>query len=126
MLFVIAIMALGAALILPNVSGMLRGNETRTAVFTFQNQLIELRAEAYRTREPIVVVGPGEAVADEEAERQAEIGELAENWTYRLTDPVTVSAGGVCSPAAVEFLREGVTVTRRVINTDCGVRDEAA
>ncbi|HLY80722.1 MAG TPA: hypothetical protein VKQ70_15175, partial [Caulobacteraceae bacterium] len=35
---------------------------------------------------------------------------LRSQWSYRLDRPIAISAGGVCTPAAVEVLKSGRTV----------------
>ena len=122
-LVVIAIVALTASLVLPNIRAMMKGNEARTAAFLFQNRLTELRGQAYREQLPVLIANAGQAAADPEADPPEEIT-LDPGWTYRLSEPVEISSGGVCSAATVELFRDDALADRRRIDSDCGVRRE--
>ena len=126
MIIVIAIVALTVALVMPNIARMISRNATQTVFFEFQNQVTELRARAYRERQALLLVSSGEFVEDPEADPSpAEITFLDSGWTYQLTEPMVITAGGVCAPANVDIYKgEDLALTLQG-RPDCGFRQVA-
>ena len=126
MIIVIAIMATAAALVLPNLAKMISRNTTQTVFFEFQNQMTELRARAYRERQALLLVSSGQFINDPEADPSpSEIQFLDPDWTYRLSEPVIISAGGVCTPANAEVFKGDDLALRLVGGADCKFLQQA-
>jgi len=107
MLIVLAIMAIAIALVMPRGQAMLDGMTAHAVFFDFQRQMLDLRREAYATQTPTVVRSSDDADPADAADR---VIPLRSQWSYRLERPITVTAGGVCTPAAVEVLKSGRAV----------------
>lgn len=124
MIIVIAIVALTAALVMPNIARMISRNATQTVFFEFQNQVTELRARAYREKQALLLVSSGEFVEDPEADPSpAEIRFLDSGWTYQLTEPMVITSGGVCAPANVEIYKGDDLALTLEGRPDCGFRN---
>jgi prepilin-type N-terminal cleavage/methylation domain-containing protein len=105
MLIVLAIMALAIAIILPRGEAALDQMTAHAVFFDFQRQISDLRRQAYASQTPALVRGSDDANA---ADGQAL--PLRAGWTYRLDRPISITAGGACTPAAVEVLKSGHAV----------------
>lgn len=101
LLIVLAIMALAAAVVLPQGALMLDRLVLHAVQFEFQREVSELRAEAYTSETPIELGSAKEKGAD------VRVLALRAEWTYRLDHPIRISAGGACSAARVEILKLG-------------------
>lgn len=120
MMLVIALMALAAVLVLPNMSRLISRTTSQTVFFDFQRQATELRARAYRERQALLLVSSGEFVDDAEADPSpAEIQFLDPAWSYRLSQPMVISAGGVCSPATASIFQDGALALTLQAGPDC-------
>lgn len=120
MIIVIALMALAAAIALPNIARLISRTTSQTVFFDFQRQATELRARAYRERQALVLVSSGEFVDDVEADPSpAEIQFLDQAWSYRLSEPMVISAGGVCSPVTVSIFQDRVLALTLQGRPDC-------
>ena len=127
MMIVIALMALVSAIAIPNVAKLISRTTAQTVFFDFQRQATELRARAYRERQALILVGSGEFVDDAEADPSpAEIQFLDEAWSYRLSEPMVISAGGVCSPVTVSVLQDQALALTLEGQPDCSFRQVAA
>ena len=107
MLIVLAIMAIAIALVMPRGQAMLDSMTAHAVFFDFQRQMLDLRREAYATQTPATVKSSDDADPVDAAGR---VIPLRSQWSYRLERPIGVSAGGVCTPAAVDVLKSGRTV----------------
>lgn len=88
LLIVLAIMALAAAVVLPQGALMLDRLVLHAVQFEFQREVSELRAEAYTSETPIELGSAKEKGAD------VRVLALRAEWTYRLDRPIRISAGG--------------------------------
>ena len=104
MLIVLAIMAIAILLVMPRGQAMLDGMTAHAVFFDFQRQMLDLRREAYAAQTPTTVRGADDADPADAADR---VIALRSQWSYRLDRPISVSAGGVCTQAAVEVLKSG-------------------
>jgi prepilin-type N-terminal cleavage/methylation domain-containing protein len=104
MLIVLAIMAIAIALVMPRGQAMLDGMTAHAVFFDFQRQMLDLRREAYATQTPTKVKSSDDT---DPADAADSVIPLRSQWSYRLERPITVSAGGVCTAAAVEVLKAG-------------------
>jgi prepilin-type N-terminal cleavage/methylation domain-containing protein len=109
MLIVLAIMALAIAIVLPRGEAALDQMTAHAVFFDFQRQISDLRRQAYVSQTPAAVRGSDDA---DPAHVRAVALPLRAGWTYRLDRPISISAGGACTPAAVEVLRAGRPVMR--------------
>ncbi|HXQ14732.1 MAG TPA: type II secretion system protein [Caulobacteraceae bacterium] len=107
MLIVLAIMAIAIALVMPRGQAMLDGMTAHAVFFDFQRQMLDLRREAYATQTPTAVKSSDDTDPADVADR---VIPLRSQWTYRLERPINVTAGGACTPSAVEVLKAGRTV----------------
>jgi prepilin-type N-terminal cleavage/methylation domain-containing protein len=104
MLIVLAIMALAVAIVLPRGEAALDQMTAHAVFFDFQRQLSDLRREAYASQTPVWVRGGDD---QDPRDTAARVLLLRAGWTYRLDRPIAITAGGLCSPAAVEVLKSG-------------------
>jgi len=104
MLIVLAIMAIAIAVVMPRGQAMLDGMTAHAVFFDFQRQVLDLRRDAYATQTPTAVKSSDDA---DPADALARVVPLRSQWSYRLERPIAVTAGGVCTPAAVEVLKSG-------------------
>ena len=105
MLVVLAIMALGTAIVMPRAATALDRMMTHVVFFELQRDVADLRREAYRHEQAVTVAAsPDEAAADMPALR------MRPSWSYRLEQPLRISAGGACPEARVTVLRDSTVV----------------
>jgi prepilin-type N-terminal cleavage/methylation domain-containing protein len=107
MLIVLAIMALAVAIVAPRGEAMLDQMTEHAVFFDFQRQMSDLRREAYASQTPVAVRAADDA---DPRDASARVLALRSGWTYRLDRPIEISAGGLCTPAAVEVLKAGQPV----------------
>lgn len=115
MLIVLAIMAIAIALVMPRGQAMLDGMTAHAVFFDFQRQMLDLRREAYATQTATAVKSTDDADPADVADR---VIPLRNQWSYRLERPITVTAGGACTPAAVEVLKSGRAVMHLTMGDD--------
>jgi type II secretory pathway pseudopilin PulG len=108
MLFVLAIMGMTTAIMIPRIQATLRSNADQREAFHFQRLILDLRATAYHREQDLTVVETGQLRgADPAADPlPAEIA-LDDGWAYRLSGPLTVSARGLCQPATASLSFRG-------------------
>jgi len=102
MLIVLAIMALAVAIVVPRGEAMLDQMTAHAVFFDFQRQMSDLRREAYASQTPAAVRAAEDA---DPRDADARVLVLRSGWSYRLDRPIAITAGGLCSPAAVEVLK---------------------
>lgn len=130
-LVVLVIFALSTAVIMPSMSRMLDQATAHAVFFDFQKQVSDLRREANRTGEPLVVLDPaaGEGLSLGFRDR-LEIGdsdssgdrvlELREPWSYTMAPTLKIAEGGVCSIASANLVHQGrVVMSLRTLADDC-------
>ena len=104
MLIVLAIMALAIAIVAPRGEAMLDQMTAHAVFFDFQRQVSDLRRGAYADQTPADIRGSDDADPRLAAAR---VIPLRAGWTYRLAQPIAISAGGACAGGAVEILKYG-------------------
>lgn len=122
-LVVLAIFALGTALIMPSTARMLDQTTSHAVFFEFQRQVSDLRREANRTGQSLRIIDPvaaqSQAQADGDDPGQIEAGNpvdqdrvipLRATWTYTLAPALEIEEGGHCSTASANLLNEGRVV----------------
>ena len=124
MLFVIAIMGMVVAIALPNIKKSLSQNAIHTIFFQFQAKALEHRARAYRESQSLVLVDSGRidpaAEPDPEADPiPVDITFPETNWTYHLSAPMKISAGGICDAVTAEVFQDGEQAMRLESQPDC-------
>jgi prepilin-type N-terminal cleavage/methylation domain-containing protein len=107
MLIVLGIMALAIAIILPRGEAALDQMTAHAVFFDFQRQLSDLRREAYASQTAALVRGSDDRDPND---AQGQALPLRAGWTYRLDRPISITAGGACTAAAVEVLKSGHAV----------------
>jgi prepilin-type N-terminal cleavage/methylation domain-containing protein len=106
-LFVMAIIAVTAAISLPRAAGALDQVISHTVFFDFQRQVSDLRARAFREEQTFDLVNGADAplsAADASGQVRTVIVKLRAGWTYKLTTPLMIGAGGACGVADAELL----------------------
>jgi prepilin-type N-terminal cleavage/methylation domain-containing protein len=109
MLIVLAVMALAVAIVAPRGEAMLDQMTAHAVFFDFQRQVSDLRREAYASQTPTSLRGADDRDPSLAAAR---VIQLRSGWSYRLTQPIAISAGGACAGGAVEVLKYGLPVMR--------------
>ena len=109
MLIVLAIMALATAIVAPAGMALRDQIMAHTVQYEFQRAMSALRRDAYRSETATIVRG-STATRDDVPASRAVI--LQTGWTYRLDRPVAISAGGACSQATVDVLKDGRVAMR--------------
>lgn len=114
-LVVLAIFALAVAVVMPSTSRMLDQATAHAVFFEFQRQVSDLRREANRTGQAIRLIDP--AARPAEGDRTVT---LRDPWRYTLAPPLDIAAGGACSPATANLLKDDMVVmTLRADDADC-------
>ncbi len=117
MLIVLAIMGVAVALVLPRGELLMDRVVAHAVFFDFQRQLADLRREAYSGQAPLVLY---DAPATARLDPRGRVAALRSGWSYRLSQPVAISGGGVCSSADAVILNGGRKVMRlRADQGDC-------
>lgn len=101
MLFVLALVALAIAVVMPRGAAMVDQATAHSVFFDFQRQVSDLRLRAYHTETPVVLAEPGTQVVG------AAVVRLPKRWSYRLDRPLVISEGGACPRAEAVLLRDG-------------------
>lgn len=103
-LIVLAIMSVGAAIVMPRGAAMLDRMTTHVVFFEFQQQVSERRRAAFRSERAAAVPVGGLGAADELS--------LRPGWTYRLDQPLEITAGGRCGAVEAGIFREERLIMR--------------
>lgn len=103
-LIVLAIMSVGAAIVMPRGAAMLDRMTTHVVFFEFQQQISERRRAAFRDERSTAVPVGGRGTAGELT--------LRPGWTYRLDRPLEISAGGRCGAVEAGIFREDRLIMR--------------
>jgi prepilin-type N-terminal cleavage/methylation domain-containing protein len=111
MLIVLGIMALAIAIVLPRGEAALDQMTAHAVFFDFQRQVSDLRREAYASETPTAVRAPDDTAPADAAGR---LLRLRSGWSYRLDQPIEITAGGLCTPARVEVTKLGAPVMHLV------------
>lgn len=120
MLFVLAIMAMTAALVVPSIQQTLASAADRSAAFQFQRLALDLRAAAYHQERSLNVVETGQFKDDDpDADPAPAEIKLDEGWSYRLGGPLTISPRGLCDAATVDLYFHGQLRQRLTGGPDC-------
>jgi Tfp pilus assembly protein FimT len=115
MLIVLAIMALAAALVVPRGEAMLDQMTAHAVYFDFQRQLSDARREAYASERATAIRAANDAAPQDATAR---VLPLRSGWTYHLDHPIAITAGGRCSRAAIEVLKNGDPVMHLAASDD--------
>jgi type II secretory pathway pseudopilin PulG len=120
MLFVLAIMAMTAALIVPSVQQTLNSTADRNTVFQFQRLVLDLRAAAYHQERSLSVAETGQFKDDDpDADPAPAEIKLDDGWSFRLGGPLTISSRGLCDVATVDLYYHGQPRERLTGASDC-------
>lgn len=118
-LIALAIMALGATLVLVRSSGAVAQVTDHAVFFDFQREVSDLRRDAWRTQAPVVVYAPragepsdtppGQDAASDAlpTDAAAVTLDLKPGWTYRLSQPLRIEASGRCRNVEVDLMEKG-------------------
>lgn len=107
-LLVVALTAISAALLLPRLTVMTDQAAAQGEFLKFQQQVLDLRRQAFHETQGLRLVSSGEFPGDEDADTPSDPplaeAQLSPGWTYRLSAPVDIDSGGRCSAADVDIL----------------------
>lgn len=122
-LVVLAIMGLGAAVIMPSTARMLDQTTAHAVFFEFQRQVSDLRREASRTGQAIRILDPaaqdvlgsnGEARAQPLTDDELDVAErvltLRGGWTYSLAPALEIEEGGRCGSVSANLVNQGEVI----------------
>ncbi len=127
-LIVITVMALTVAIVLPNVRRSLSESAVQTTFLEFQSHATSLRARAYHENQAINLLATAEAplddadVTDDPASSEVRTRSIHLNdpsWSYRLAEPMTISAGGVCSQVDAYLYQDDKQAAHLQSQADC-------
>jgi prepilin-type N-terminal cleavage/methylation domain-containing protein len=105
MLLVLGLMAMMAALILPRIAVQIDQAAAHSEFLKFQQQVMDLRRQSFHEGQGLRIVATGELADDPDADPPLAQVQLAPGWSYRLSAPIDIDAGGGCSPAEVDLIR---------------------
>ena len=97
-------------MVLPNIRHGLSDASVQSAFFDFQRQAAGLRAQAYQESEAISLVASGHAtstIRPPTSAGQPKSSSPVREWTYNLSAPMTISAGGVCDAVDAYLVQNG-------------------
>lgn len=122
-LVVLAIMGLGAAVIMPSTARMLDQTTAHAVFFEFQREVSDLRREASRTGQAIRILDPvaqdaanaseptrAELRADEALDVSERVLTLRGGWTYSLAPALEIEEGGRCGTVNANIINQGTVV----------------
>jgi prepilin-type N-terminal cleavage/methylation domain-containing protein len=112
MLLVLGLTAMAAALIVPRIAVQIDQAAAHSEFLKFQQQVMDLRRQSFHEGQGLRIVASGELVDEPEADPPLAEVQLAPGWTYHLSQPIDIDAGGGCSPAEVDLIRGGRVVLR--------------
>lgn len=123
MIIVVAIMAFAVAMVVPNIKRQIAENATQGRFIVFQRQITGYRAQAYRQNLAITLRSTGEESQDpDELAGEAQLCGPDEQpclWSYRLSEPMVISAGGVCSAVEADILSGNEVAAHLESRPDC-------
>jgi prepilin-type N-terminal cleavage/methylation domain-containing protein len=112
MVIALAIMGLAAALIVPRGAAALDQVVVHSVFFDFQRQISDLRATAFADQRTYDLVSSQGAPQPQIVIMALETSNSAKNvtialragWQYRVSQPIRISSGGLCSGGAVDLI----------------------
>jgi prepilin-type N-terminal cleavage/methylation domain-containing protein len=107
LLIVLALTSLMAALALPSIATNIRQAEAHGEYLKFQQVVLDLRRQSFHEAQGVRLVSSGEAGDDVEADPPLTEAQLGAGWTYQLSAPIDIDAGGRCSAADVDLIHDG-------------------
>jgi prepilin-type N-terminal cleavage/methylation domain-containing protein len=110
MLLVLGLTAMAAALIVPRISVQIDQAAAHSEFLKFQQQVMDLRRQSFHEGQGLRIVASGELVDDAEADPPLAEVRLGPGWSYQLSQPIDIDAGGGCSQADVDLIRAGRVV----------------
>lgn len=116
-LVVLAIFALGTAVIMPSTARMLDQATAHAVFFEFQRDVSAMRREANRTETPIRLIDPQVEADPARNERRIQ---LRAPWRYTLAPALDIDEGGACGAASANLLNgDEVVMTLRSDDGTC-------
>jgi type II secretory pathway pseudopilin PulG len=106
MIIALAIMSLGAAIIVPRAATALDQVVVHSVFFDFQRQISDLRSAAFADQQGYTLVSSQGAAPNEDRGQEVTIP-LRAGWQYRVERPITISSGGLCSEGGVDLMNLG-------------------
>lgn len=115
MMIALAIMGLAAAIIVPRGAAALDQVVVHSVFFDFQRQISDLRATAFADQQSYDLTSSQEApraqivILDDRTNDPAQniTLSLRAGWQYRVSHPIRISSGGLCSDGAVDLINLG-------------------
>jgi len=123
MMVVVAIMAFAVAIVTPNIKRQIAENAAQGRFIVFQRQVTGYRAQAYRQNLAINLLSTGEKSQDpDELVGEVQLCGPDEQpclWSYRLSEPMVISAGGVCTAVEADILTGNEVAAHLESRPDC-------
>src|SRR4051812_29044189 len=107
MLLVLGLTALMAALAIPRIAVSIDQARAHGEYLKFQQQVMDLRRRSFHEQQGLRLVSTGEFSDDAAADPPLAEVQLGPGWSYKLSQPVDIDAGGGCSAAEVDLIRDG-------------------
>jgi prepilin-type N-terminal cleavage/methylation domain-containing protein len=110
MLLVLGLTAMAAALIVPRVAVQIDQASAHSEYLKFQQQVMDLRRQSFHEGQGLRIVASADFVDDPEADPPLAQVQLGPGWSYQLSQPIDIDAGGGCSTAEVDLIRSGKVI----------------
>ena len=110
MLLVLGLMAMMAALIVPRIAVQIDQAAAHSEFLKFQRQVLDLRRQSFHEGQGLRIVATGDFVDSSDADPPLAEVKLAPGWSYTLSAPIDIDAGGGCSPAEVDLIRSNTVI----------------
>jgi prepilin-type N-terminal cleavage/methylation domain-containing protein len=107
MLLVLGLVSLMAALAIPRIAVSIDQAMAHGEYLKFQQQVMDLRRQSFHQQQGLRLVSSGEFADDAEADPPLAEVQLGPGWSYRLTQPIDIDAGGGCTAGEVDLIKDG-------------------
>jgi prepilin-type N-terminal cleavage/methylation domain-containing protein len=107
MLLVLGLTALMAAVAIPRIAASIDQAMAHGEFLKFQQQVMDLRRQSFHQQQGLRLVSSGEFADDPEADPPLAEATLGPGWSYRLSAPIDIDAGGACTAADVDLIKDG-------------------
>jgi prepilin-type N-terminal cleavage/methylation domain-containing protein len=106
-LLVLGLTALMAALAIPRIAASIDQITAHGEFLKFQQQVLDLRRQSFHEGQGLRLVSTGEFIDDPDADPPLAEVQLTQGYSYRLSQPIDIDAGGACTAADVDLIKDG-------------------
>ena len=107
MLLELGLASLMAALAIPRIAVSIDQAMAHGEYLKFQQQVMDLRRQTFHQEQGLRLVSSGEFTDDPDADPPLAEAQLGPGWSYKLSQPIDIDAGGACSAADVDLIKDG-------------------